>query len=281
MIKIELENCNVCGLCTKICHEHCLQIENDILSIDYKYCSTCTQCIAICPHQAITWNNVMPEQYDKSIYPDFRQIEELFMERRSVRDYKNQKIDKSILEEITGFAIYAPTHNFNFRAIIIDDEQIIKEVDLLIYKFSVNIYKWFYKPMIIHWLLKKFAPYREFEYLKAMPKLENVQKRNSGFKTKPSSIIMIVGDKRTPFSKESAQYAIYNIDLYAQSKGIACSSLVGNQMVLNKNKEFRKLIGLDKNESIFGSIAMGYSAVRFRNKVLGEKMQIQWNAIRN
>lgn len=278
MIKIELEKCNVCGLCTKICHEHCLQIENDILSIDYKYCSTCTQCIAICPQQAITWNNVKPEMYDKSNYPDSLQIGELFMERRSIRDYKSQKIDKSILEEITGFAIYAPTHNFSFRAIIIDDEQIIKEVDHLIYKFSVSIYKWFFKPMIIHWLLKKFVPYREFEYLKARPKLENVQKRNSGFKTMPAAIIMIIGNKNALLSTESAQYALYNIDLYAQSKGIACSNLVCTQLILNRNKKFRELILLDKKEKIYATISLGYSAVRFRNKVVGKNIKIQWNA---
>jgi len=92
---------------------------------------------------------------------------------------------------------------------------------------------------------------------------------------------LIVGDKRTPLSSESAQYALYNIDLYAQSKGISGSSMVGNQMVLNKNKEFRKLIGINKNERIFGSISMGYSAVRFRNKVLGKNIPIQWNALSN
>ena len=281
MIIIDLDKCNACGLCIKICHESCLRLDNDILRIDYKHCSTCTQCIAICPKQAITWDNVEPEFFDKSLYPNSSQIGELLMERRTIRDYTNQKIDKSILEDITSYAIYAPTHNFNLRAIIIDEEQIIEQIDSLIYKFSINIYKWLYKPKIIHSLLKTFASDREFEYLKAKPKLENVQERNSGFKTKPAAIIMIVGNKKVPLSLESAQYALYNIDLYAQSKGIACRNLVGNQMILNKNKKFRKLIGLDKNEKIFGTITVGYSAIKFRNKVLGKHIKIQWNTIKS
>ncbi len=280
MIQIDSNQCNACGLCIRICHESCLRLDDDILKVDYKFCSTCTQCIAICPKQAITWDQVKPELFDESFYPDSRQFRELLMQRRTIRDYSPQKIDKSVLEEIASMAIYAPTHNFNLRTIIIDDEIIISHIDTLIYTFSINIYRWLYKPGIIHLLIKFFAPDREFEYLKAKPKLENVQMRNSGFKTKPAAIILIIGDKKIPLTLESAQYALYNIDLYAQTKGIACRNLVGNQMVLNSNKKFKRLIGLDKNEKIFGAITMGHPAIKFRNKVLGKKIKIQWNEIK-
>ncbi|MBU0712174.1 nitroreductase family protein [bacterium] len=281
MIKIDSDKCNLCGLCTKICHESCLHIDNDILTIDYKYCSTCTQCIAICPQLALTWNDFQPEKFDKSLFPDIKHVRELLMERRTIRDYTDKKIEKSILQEITDYAIYAPTHNFNLRAIIIDDEEIIKEVDSLIFKFSVNIYKWLYKPRIILTLIKLFVPKSEFEYLKAKPKLEKVKKRAHGFKTKPAAIILIIGEKRVPLSLESAQYALYNIDLYGQTKGLACRNLVGNQMILNRNKKFKKLIGLNKSEKIFGAITLGYAAIKFKNKVIGKKINIQWNSIKN
>lgn len=281
MIKIDLDKCNACGLCAKICHEYCLQLDNNILTIDYKYCSTCTQCIAVCPQQALTWDNIKPELFDKSLYPDSSQIAELLKERRTIRDFTEQKIDKSLLEEIAGYAIYAPTHDFNLRVIIIDDESIIKQIDSLVLKFSTNFYKWIYKPRIVHFLMKLFTPDLEFEYLQAKPKLESAIKRNSGLKTKPAAIIMIIGNKRIPLSLESAQYALYNIDLYAQTKGIACRNLVGNQMILNGNKKFRRLIDLNNNERIYGTILMGYPAIKFRNKVSGKHIRIQWNMIKN
>lgn len=276
MITINQDKCNACGLCVKVCHEYCMSIENSLLTIDSKYCSTCTQCIAVCPEQALSWYNHKPELFDKSLYPDPEQVGELFRERRTIRDYTSRKIDRSILEEIAGYAIYAPTHNFNFRIIIIDDEQTIEAANKLIYQFSKNIYYWFYKHKIIYSLIKTITPDREHEYLKARPKLENVIKRKGRFKTKPAVIILVIGDRRVPLSLESAQYALYNMDLYAQSKGIACRNLVGNQMILNRNSIFRKMIGLNKNEKIFGTITMGYPAVRFRNKVKGKNIGIQW-----
>ena len=145
----------------------------------------------------------------------------------------------------------------------------------------MNIYRWLYKPWIIQWIIKFFAPDREFEYLKAMPKLENVQIRKSGFKTKPAAIILIIGDRKIPFTLESAQYALYNIDLYAQTKGIACRNLVGNQMILDSNRKFKRLMGLDRSEKIFGAITMGHPAIKFKNKVLGKQIKIQWNEIKN
>jgi NAD-dependent dihydropyrimidine dehydrogenase PreA subunit/nitroreductase len=262
MIKIDSEKCNACGLCTKICHEYCMQLDNDILSIDYTYCSTCTQCIAICPQQALTWDNIQPEKFEPSLYPDPSQFEELLKERRTIRDFTDRKIDKSLLDEIAGYAIYAPTHNFNLRVIIIDDENIIKLADSLVLRFSVSMYKWIYKPKIIYWLMKLFTPDLEFEFLQARPKMESAIKRNKGFKTSPAAIILIIGDKRVPLSLESAQYALYNIDLYAQTKGIGCRNLVGNQMILNKNKKFRRLTGLSRNEKILGTILLGYPGKR-------------------
>jgi NAD-dependent dihydropyrimidine dehydrogenase PreA subunit/nitroreductase len=281
MIIIDQKKCNNCGLCTQICHESCMFIENNILKINYEYCSTCTQCIAICPKQALTWDNFKSESYNKSLYPDSVQIDELLKERRTIRDFTNKKIDRALLEEIASYAIYAPTHDFNLRVIIIDDESLLKQIDTLILDFSVNLFNWVYKPKFVHLLIKLFMPNFEFEYRKAKPKLENAKKRNRGFKSKPAAIIMIIGNKRIPLSLESAQYALYNIDLYAQTKGLACRNLVGNQMILNGNRKFRQSIGLNKKERICGTLLMGYPAIKFRNKVNGKKIKIDWNTIKN
>ncbi len=281
MIKIDSNKCDSCGLCIRICHESCIKSIEGILSIDSKYCSTCTQCIAVCPKQALNWDGIKPEEFDKSLYPESTQLAELLRERRTIRDFTKQLIDKSLLEEIAGYAIYAPTHDFKLRVLILDDENIINRIDDLILKFSTNLYNRVYKPKIIYFLLKLFTPAYESEFLKAKPKLENAIKRKRGLKTKPAAVIMIIGNKKMPLSLESAQYALYNIDLYAQTKGIGCRNLVGNQLILNGNKQFKKSIGLTHYEKIYGTLALGYPAVRFKNKVTGKRINIQWNAMEN
>lgn len=172
MLIIDNDKCNGCGLCVQICHEHCIKLDHEEIEIDYRFCSTCTQCIAICIRQALSWDNSQPIEFDEKQLPTSLQLDELFKERRTVRDFKEDKIERKLLREIVEYGIYAPTHNFNMRVIVVDGNQIIEQVDKVIYNFNLRLYKFLYEPRIIHTLMKVISPNRKFEYFKTKPKLE-------------------------------------------------------------------------------------------------------------
>ena len=48
--------------------------------------------------------------------------------------------------------------------------------------------------------------------------------------------------------------------------------------MLDRSKAARRLLGFNKNDHIVGTLLLGYPAMKFRNKVVGKKMIIQWNA---
>jgi nitroreductase/NAD-dependent dihydropyrimidine dehydrogenase PreA subunit len=277
MIIVNNNKCNSCGLCVQICHEYCIEQNNESIEINYGYCSTCTQCIAVCPSQALTWDNFEPAAFDKEQLPSSSQLDELLKQRRTVRDFKKEKIDRELLNEIADYANYAPTHNFNMRLIIVDDDSFIEQIDKELYSFNKRLYRYIFKPEIIHTIIKIFTPDREFEYSKAKPKLEMSLKTGKAIRSFPAALLFIIADQRIPLSLESAQFALYNINLYALTKGIACRNMVGNQMFLNRSKVIWNLLGLQKHEKIFGTMALGHPAVKFSNKVAGKKMPVQWN----
>lgn len=277
MITIDQSSCNLCGLCIRICHEHCIAITDGLLQIDHQYCSTCCQCIAVCPSKVLSWDNHQPTSFDRNQYPAPAQIGELFRERRTCRDFSDKPIDRALLEQIVSIAICSPTHNYNLRIIIIDDPKIIEKVDTIILRFVKQLYYWVHKPQWIKTLVKLVAPSSEYEYLKAKPKLEFSIKRGRALKTVPAAIILVVGEKRVPLSLESAQYALYTMDLYAQTLKLGCRNLVGNQMILNRSKSLRKTLKIKSSEKIFGTIALGYPAVKFTNKITGKQIRMQWN----
>jgi NAD-dependent dihydropyrimidine dehydrogenase PreA subunit/nitroreductase len=277
MIILDKDKCTGCGLCVEICHEHCMALVNDTVRINYEFCSTCTQCIAICPQQALSWDHVPPVAYDDARLPSPKQLDELFKERRTIRFFKEGKIDRTLLEEIVRYGIYAPTHSFSFRAIVVDEEEIIELVNKVLMRFISRLYNLLYKRKIIHSLIRRLAPAYEAEYVKAKPKLESALARGHALGSPPVAIVFVVGDKRIPLSEASAQYILYNMNLYAQVKGVGGRNLVGNQMFLNRNKAIWKRLGLEKHERIFGTLGLGYPAVKFRNKVEGKTLPIQWN----
>ncbi len=277
MVTINQKKCTACGICVKICHEHCMSIENKTVKINHAFCSTCSQCIAVCPFQALSWDKSKPVPFNKKLYPSPAQMDELLKERRTTRDFVKRPVGRALLEEIADYGVYAPTHNFNLRTIIIDNESIIGLIDRIIFNYTKGIYNFFFKPKIFEKLANLFAPAYKNEYLKVKPKLEASLERGRQFKTPPAAILFIIADKRVYLSLESAQYALYNMDLYAQARGLACRNLVGNQMILNGSKELRKKLNLKKHERIFGTLCIGWPAVKFKNKVNGRRMPVQWN----
>jgi nitroreductase/NAD-dependent dihydropyrimidine dehydrogenase PreA subunit len=273
MIVVDKDKCAECGSCVEICHEHCMALIDDTININYELCSTCTQCIAVCPQQAISWDGVPPVAYDEARLPSPEQLDELFKERRTIRFFKEDKIDRTLLEEIVKYGIYTPTNNYDLRAIVVDDEEIIEALDRILLQSVSRIYNVVFKPKIVFNLIRRITPALD---PKDKVKMESALERGHAFHH-PPALVFIVGDKRIALSEASAQYALYNMILYAQAKGIGSSLWGSAPTFLDRSKAVRERLGLQKHEHILGALGLGYPAVKFANKVEGKTLDIQWN----
>jgi len=273
MIVVDKDKCTGCGSCVKICHEGCMSLVDGVATVDRKYCSTCSQCVAICPEQALSWDGMLPLAFDQARLPSVEQLDELFKQRRSIRRFKKDQIDRVLLEEIVNYGIYAPTHNYNLRAVVADKEETIEALDRILMRFITLVYNVAYRPKIVGVLARLIG--MSEEYLLNKPKIENSLKRGFAFHH-PAAIVFIVGDRRIPLSVDSAQYVLANITFYAQVKGIG-SCLWGNGPIfMDRSRAARRLLGLQRQDRIYGALLMGYPATRFRNKVEGRMFPIQW-----
>jgi NAD-dependent dihydropyrimidine dehydrogenase PreA subunit/nitroreductase len=274
MVIIDKEKCTGCGSCVRICHESCMTLVDGAVNIDYAFCSTCSQCVAICPAQALSWDGVPPAAFDQARLPSPEQLDELFKQRRSIRAYKEDKIDRALLAEIVTYGIYAPTHNYGFRAIVVDDEEIMQALDRILLRFVSMLYNVVYRPKIVGVAARLIG--MSEEYLLNKPKIENAVHRGFAFHH-PAAIVFIVGDRRIPLSVDSAQYTLANMTFYAQVKGIA-SCLWGNGPIfMDRHGGARRRLGLQRHERIFGALFLGHPALKFRNKVEGRTLPIHWN----
>jgi nitroreductase len=241
--------------------------------VNQKYCSRCSQCAAICPVRAITWNGSNTSPYDSERLPTAEQLDELFKQRRSIRTFKNKRVDRSILEEIINYGIYAPTHNYSLRTIVVDEVALIQDFDKILVRFVTWVSRIIYEPKIVGWLARVLG--MEEEYLLNKPKIDGVLNEGRAFNY-PAAMIFIVGDKKIPLSVDSAQYALANITFYAQVKGLACCLWGNGPIFMDKSPKARKLLQLERQDRIFGAMLIGYPEIKFRNKVEGRRMPIQW-----
>lgn len=139
MIIINQNECIRCGTCKKIYHEHCIALFNDTIHINYELCSTCTQYIAVCSQKPLSWDGVGSVPYNVGNLPDLKQIDELLKQRRTIRFFTKNRIDRELLEEIIGYGFYAPTNNFALKALVVDDGQVIQELDRISMRFVKRI----------------------------------------------------------------------------------------------------------------------------------------------
>jgi len=277
MVIVEKDKCKGCGLCARICHEQCIQLihlsSHKEIEINHSLCSTCTQCIAVCPRQALSWDGITPMVFENGRLPTFEQLDEMFKQRRTVREYKKTPIDRHVLEEIVQMGIYAPTNNYHLRAVVVDDPVKMNEFDAIIMRYVTRIYKLYFKRRFLFEFLKSITPLINE---KQKVKLTRGLKRGSAYESIPAATIFIVGDARILESGTSAQYALYNMILYAQARGLGSRISAAGVITLDRNRAVRKYLNLQRHEHILGNLDLGYPAVRFRNKVEGKKMPIVW-----
>lgn len=273
MVIVDRGKCTGCGSCVKICHEGCLSLVDGVATIDRKYCSTCSQCVAICPEQALSWDSVPPVAFDQARLPSAEQLDELFKQRRSIRRFKKDKIDRALLEEIVNYGIYAPTHNYSLRAVVADDEETIEALDHILMRFITLVYNVAYRPKIVGVLARLIG--MSEEYLLSKPKIAGSLERGFSFHH-PAAIVFLVGDRRIPLSVDSAQYYLANITFYAQVKGIAGCLWGNGPIFMDRSPAARRLLGLRRRDRIYGALLLGYPVTKFRNKVEGRTFPIQW-----
>jgi nitroreductase len=196
-------------------------------------------------------------------------LDELFKERRSIRFFKEKRIDRTLLEEIVGYGIYAPTNNHELRAVVVDDAGVIAELEHIAERFNSRVYTLFFKPKIVFELLRRINP-----AVNPQVKVKLEERRHDLFN--PAAMVLIIGDRRIAFSEASAQAALDQMTFYGQVCGVGGCLWGAGVIVLDRNKVARERLGLERWEHVLGILLLGYPAVKFVNKVEGRKMDIEW-----
>jgi nitroreductase/NAD-dependent dihydropyrimidine dehydrogenase PreA subunit len=273
MVVIDRERCTGCGTCLKICHEHCLGLVGGKVHLQPATCSTCTQCIAACPQLALSWNGRLPLPFAPANLPSPEQLEELFGERRSVRDFRPEPLPRALLERIAASGALAPTNNYAMRLVSTDDPAVIGQLGQAVVRFSAAVYRWFFRSRLVFRLLRRLtAGMTETDRVK----MQSVLARGRNFRSFPAAMLFVTGDRRTALSLESAQCALANMYYAAQVLGVASCLFGPGRIVLDRSRSARRCLGLGAHERILGTLLLGWPAVSFRNRVQGKVLPLRW-----
>jgi Pyruvate/2-oxoacid:ferredoxin oxidoreductase delta subunit/nitroreductase len=116
-ISINYELCSGCGLCEKVCKDFSIEMlyGKPVVSEHPLFgCISCGHCMAVCPEEAISISGREMSEADRialpaaNAKPEYAELLNLMIGRRSIRDFKDMDIEDELIEKILKASLSAP-----------------------------------------------------------------------------------------------------------------------------------------------------------------------------
>jgi nitroreductase/NAD-dependent dihydropyrimidine dehydrogenase PreA subunit len=240
---IDIDRCNFCQSCVKECPlgNFCILKGKRQISFDSSQdCILCGHCIAACPEKAIIYTemNGKTVDFDETIpHISNTALNRLMISKRSVRQYKNKKVPKEVIEQIINSMSFAPVamNKHTLNCLVISDNKKIEE--------------------LIESIIDSIEDVEEKEIYD--------KKREKGkdpfFHNAPHLLIL---HSDNDWDNTNGTIAISYGMLSAETLGIGSCWIGGVQMYLNENKDIKERV-LGIKDKISGFMIFGYPQVKY------------------
>lgn len=278
MINISQEKCNGCGFCVRDCitfHSIALD-ENKKARKILPGCNSCYHCVAICPQGAITIDDL--ELSEKTEYkPSFTSEDYLdfIKNKRSIRQYRKQDIDRSKIERIIEAGRYSPTGGnrqpVHFLIITKDSMKQITELTLKTLKKISDDYD-------SGDCTLNLDPTTAKGYTSMWKRMHDNYFENGIdelFFDAPCLILIFGDTKRTADPKTDCVIAACNIGNMAFAEGLGfCYN--GFFVRAFQSEEVRKFLDIDLKYKLYAAMTIGYANVEYSRTVPRIEKEIIW-----
>jgi nitroreductase len=250
-----------------------------------EFCVSCGHCAAICPNDAIN-HSEFPKTSVKQInteeVPSVVEVMALLKTRRSIRVFKDQPVEKQVIEKIIDAARFAPSaHNLQTTEyIVIQDKELLEKIKLataIYYKKLVSqLHNPLIRPMILIMIRKQARTIIDvllpaFEQL-----IVQVQHGQDRVLYNAPVLLLAHADERSFSTDINAQLSLQNAAIMTHAQGLGSFWTGYLCAACDRDKSFRKLINLPNNHKIYGGLAIGYPQFKFEKWPERKIPKITW-----
>ena len=272
LFTVDEEKCKRDKICVAECPAKIIQLKEEdrvptVVEGAEEFCIECGHCVAVCPHGALSHRSMIPEQCPPVnrrwiLNPD--RVEHFLRSRRSIRNFKEETVDREIIAKLIDIARYAPSgHNLQpVRWMVIYHRENIHEL-------AGHVVDW-----MRHMLKEQETTAMAMHLDKVVAAwdlgLDRVC-RNA------PHIILAYAHKDDRTAQTACTIALTYLELAVPSFGLgACwAGFFGAAAVLWP--AMRMSLGLPEGHQTFGAMMIGYPKYRYHRLPLRNDPKIIWN----
>lgn len=260
-LKIDEELCTACGLCQQVCIRDNIIVEDFAREVGGN-CFECGHCMAICKNEAIALkfhegHEDRIQEYDSREIPvEYDDLLQLLKQRRSIRLFKNKKINKYTFDKLFEGAYYSPSaQNEQDVEFVVLDEHLDEFMQLVYDIIKVDE--------------DKFLRIKELgDYLK-----DSSTKEFHPLLWGGKQLILTFSADKT-----SAVIANTRLELLAYSLGLggfySLFILKADETDHERLMEF--FPNVDDNKHMYSAFIIGYPKVRFRRTIPHKEIKVDY-----
>ena len=277
-ISINPDTCKHDGICVEVCPD-AVFVQADRESVPDPahpdLCISCGQCVAVCPHDAIT-HSAFPEGSIRDIgtadKTSYGQLMELLQHRRSQRFFSGRPVKEEPIRQIIEAARYAPSalNAQSTKYLVIQDVVLLTAI-------SENAGESL-KAMIAG--LRKNHSETELSQDHAfnviLRKVSEVRDGRDLFLHSASALLVFYAEKHASMGGISANLAIQNAALAAETLGIGAFYPGFVLFALRHDPKFKTMLGIPDDHEIHGCLALGYPHIAFKKWIERKPADVSW-----
>jgi nitroreductase len=203
---------------------------------------------------------------------------DIILSRRSVRQFKDEPVSRSVIEQIIDLARYAPTasNDQNVGYIVVTEKRLIEETANDIFGFTSRLYNKTKKG--IGRIIVNLTGLVNNRYLKVMDYVQgqNAETGRDFILHNAPVLILIHAPKNARFTSDNCNIAATTIINYAHVLRLGTCLIGVMTMALRYSGKLRRKLGVPKDRRVYATLVMGYPAYRHKNTVSRKKSEVQW-----
>ena len=260
VVLINSEKCIGCGLCVKDCFPKALGMQ-DGKAVVLTDCFHCGHCVAVCPKNAVTIPQYPMEdvrEYDESCKMNPENLLHFMQFRRSVRQFRQERLPREVLETILEAGRYTPT------AANMQDVSYVVVQDSLAEA----------KPLLWDCLKELVKENTLGVYTGMMQNLCNVydaDHKNDKLFCNADTLLLVLADNPI-----NGHLAATSMELLAQSMGVGVLYSGFLQRIITASPKMMEFLGLDGKKTLCACMLFGYPAVSYQRTAPRKKAAIDW-----